>query len=106
MCECQPNPAIPVEFLRGLAARCRWAIAQGADDADSMVGEAQAEAYCQGRGDFENGRAASDIPPLLADVHALSLAWTAGWMEAGDVQEMARCRFCQDADTEVCFIHG
>ncbi|MDH0093451.1 hypothetical protein N7373_18515 [Achromobacter mucicolens] len=99
------NNAKPaIAFLRGLKARCQWAVAHlNADEFECI--EAQTEAYCEGRFDFDAGRDCEDVPPLLADVADLRRAWLRGWDEACDSQEMASCPYCQDPDVELCPIH-
>ncbi|MCZ8441754.1 MULTISPECIES: hypothetical protein [Achromobacter] len=105
MYEVQESQEVPVAFLRGLKARCLWTTAQLNGD-EFGYGDAQEEAYCQGRFDFESGRAANDIPPLVADIAALASGWKAGWADAGEVEEIASCQSCQDRDIDACHLHG
>lgn len=90
MSEVQANLEVPIVFLRGLKARCLWTTAQLNAD-ECSFGDAQDEAYCQGMCDFESGRVANDIPPLVADVAALASAWKAGWVDgwvyASEIEE-------------------
>ncbi|MGE8657024.1 MAG: hypothetical protein ACN6O8_09780 [Achromobacter sp.] len=105
MYEVQENQEVPIVFLRGLKARCLWTTAL-LNAEEFGYGDAQAEAYCQGRFDFESGRATNEIPPLVADVAALASAWKAGWADASEAVEMASCQSCQDRDIDVCHLHG
>lgn len=99
------NNAKPaVVFLRGLKARCQWAVAHLSADECECV-EAQTEAYCDGRFDFDTGRDCEDVPPLLADVADLRRAWLRGWEEGCEAQEMASCPYCRDPDRELCPVH-
>ncbi|WOB74347.1 hypothetical protein [Achromobacter xylosoxidans] len=107
MCEIQANHEAPIIFLRGLEARCRWAAAQDGADPECGDGGACGDSFSQGIQDFEAGRGPNDIPPLLADVRELAAAWRDGWDFACEVEiaKGASCRYCSDADVDVCGFH-
>lgn len=104
MSQIQDSKTTPIVFLRGLDARCLWAAAHVGGVPESSDGSD--DAFAQGIRDFECGRAASDVPPLLADISELAAAWREGWKWADEVNDMASCAHCQDSNIDVCPIHG
>lgn len=106
MCEVQANHVVPIVFLRGLHARCLWVTAQ-LNSAEFGHGDAQIEAFMQGREDYDCGRGPNEIPSLLADVRELAAAWQEGWDFACevDISKGASCRYCSEVGVEVCGFH-
>ena len=98
------NEKPAVVFLRGGKTPRKWADRQNIAE-EFECAEAQTEAYCDGRFDFDIGRDCADVPPLLADVTELRRAWLRGWDEACEAQELASCPYCQDPDVDLCPIH-
>lgn len=102
------NHKVAIVFLRGLAARCRWAVAQNSADPECGDGGACGDSFSQGIQDFEGGRRSNDIPPLLADVPELAASWQDGWDFACEVEiaKSASCRYCEEVGADACEFHN
>ena len=80
--EARTKKVVVAVFGRGLDARIQWAAAQGIVDADER--EATKEralelARNEGFFNYSTGRAASEVPAILADVPELADACREGW---------------------------